>query len=266
MNVIIKMNIGGSCMNNCPNCGANLNFGDEFCRICGTKISSSQNSFYNSEQQQINSQGINMQQQNANMNSQLTNNTLNNNNGLCKLTLTRPNEFIGSLWNLKVYVDGEKRCILKNGESITLDVKKGNHHISFSGYSNYTLQVLGDATVKVVPTDSSQILLQDLVGANIIEDENNPYNRKSHTISRLVLASTLLIFLLAAIFSQFMSDITAFLFIIVIDIIIALIGFYFTKKHQHKLGYAFKKVMYDYIGSIIIDIISIVVCIIIKGF
>ena len=255
-------------MNNCPNCGANLNPNEDFCRVCGTKLPSSQNNFYNNVQQpqQINSQSINLQQQSVNMESQLTNNKLNTNNSICKLTLTRPNAFVGSLWNLKVYVDGEKKCVLKNGESITLEVTSGNHHISFSGYSDYTLQVLSDATTNVIPTDSRQILLQDLMGANIIEDENNSYNKKSRTISSLIVASSLLVFLLATMFSQFMSNITVLSFIIATDLIIALIGFYLTKKHQNKLGYAFKKVMYDYIGAIIINILSIIACVIIKGF
>lgn len=255
-------------MNNCPNCGANLNPNEDFCRVCGTKLSSSQNNFNNNVQQpqQMNSQSINLQQQNINMDSQLTNNTLNTNNSICKLTLTRPNAFVGSLWNLKVFIDGENKGVLKNGESITLEVKSGNHHISFSGYSDYTLQVLSDTTANVIPTDSRQILLQDLIGANIIEDENNSYNKKSRTISSLIVASSLLVFLLATMFSQFMSNITVLSFIIATDLIIALIGFYLTKKHQNKLGYAFKKVMYDYIGAIIINIISIIACVIIKGF
>lgn len=253
-------------MNNCPNCGANLNPNEDFCRVCGTKVSLPQNNFYNNVQppQQMNSQGINLQQQNVNMGSQLTNNTLNTNNSICKLTLTRPKAFVGSLWNLKVYIDGEKKCVLKNGESITLEVTSGNHHISFSGHTDYTLQVLSDATANVIPTDSSQVLLQDLIGANIIEDENNSYNKKSRTISSLVVASSMIVFLLATIFSQFMSNITILSFIIAIDLIIALIGFYLTKKRQNKLNYAYKKVMYDYIGAIIINIISIIACIIIK--
>ena len=234
--------------------------------IVDNVVNDQNNNNNNLQQSQQMSQDINLQQQNVNMDLQLTNNILNTNNGICKLTLTRPNAFVGSLWNLKIYVDGEKKGILKNGKSITLDIKSGNHHISFGGYTDYTLQVFSNATATVIPTDSRQILLQDLIGANIIEDENNSYNKKSRTISSLIVASSMIVFLLSTMFSQFMSNITVLSFIIAIDFIISLIGFYLTKQHKNKLGYAFKKIMYDYIGAIIINIISIIMCLIIKGF
>ena len=198
-------------------------------------------------------QGMN----NQNMNLQST-------SGICKLTLTRPSSFVGSLWNLKVYLDGEKKCIIKNGETVTLDVTVGTHHISFSGYSDYTLQVLSDSTANVIPTDSKQILLQDLVGANIIEDENNQSSKNSLIISNLVVASSLILLLIGAFFSGFMNSITLLLFIIFVDMAGALVGLYLTNKNKDKLGYSFKKVMYDYIGAIAINILNIIACVLIK--
>lgn len=255
-------------MNNCPNCGANVNSGEAFCKVCGTKIAMSQNNFFNSTQQfqQVNTQGINSQQQIVNTNLQFTNNNSSINNGVYKLTLTRPKLFVGSLWTLKIYIDGKKKCELKNGESIKLDITGGNHHISFSGYSDYTLQVLDDVTANVVITDTKKILLQDLIGANIITDENNPYNTKALNISDFVMISSIILLIPSLFFSMFISDITILLLIIVLDIIFALIGIISTKKQQSKLGYSFKKVMTSYIGTIIINVINIMVCIIIKSF
>ena len=45
-------------MNNCPNCGANINSGEAFCGVCGTKIAVPQNNFSNNTQstQQISNQ------------------------------------------------------------------------------------------------------------------------------------------------------------------------------------------------------------------
>ena len=70
-------------MNSCPNCGANLNPNEDFCRVCGAKLSSTQNNFYNNAQQpqQMNSQNINLQQQSVNINSQLINNVINQQGG-----------------------------------------------------------------------------------------------------------------------------------------------------------------------------------------
>lgn len=54
-------------MNNCPNCGANVNSGEDFCRVCGTKITVSQNNFNNTQQnQQMNYQFNNQNNINSN--------------------------------------------------------------------------------------------------------------------------------------------------------------------------------------------------------
>lgn len=55
-------------MNNCPNCGSNVNQGEAFCRVCGTKMPLPQNNFSNSTQQsqQMNVQNTNYQQQSVN--------------------------------------------------------------------------------------------------------------------------------------------------------------------------------------------------------
>lgn len=73
-------------MNNCPNCGSNVNPGEVFCRSCGTKLPIPQNNVYNNLQQpqqvnndsteflqpqpmnngQVNNQPIYSQQQNVN--------------------------------------------------------------------------------------------------------------------------------------------------------------------------------------------------------
>ena len=58
-------------MNNCPNCGANVNSGEAFCRVCGTKIAVPQNNFNNTQQnQQMNNQ-FNNQVNSENVNSGL---------------------------------------------------------------------------------------------------------------------------------------------------------------------------------------------------
>ena len=38
-------------MNNCPNCGSNINQGEAFCRNCGTKMTIPQNNIMNNMQQ-----------------------------------------------------------------------------------------------------------------------------------------------------------------------------------------------------------------------
>lgn len=86
-------------MGNCPNCGANVDSDNIFCKVCGTKVSMQSNNFLDGPQQ--------------------TNNSLNTNNTTYKLTLYRPKAFVGSLMNLKIYIDGKKECILKNGEIMT---------------------------------------------------------------------------------------------------------------------------------------------------
>lgn len=77
-------------MNNCPNCGSPRNQGDVFCKVCGTKLPSSQNIETNPQQyQQITNQNINLTdyqksndlQTNSNLNFQQNqNNTYSINN------------------------------------------------------------------------------------------------------------------------------------------------------------------------------------------
>lgn len=54
-------------MNNCPKCGSNINPGEDFCKMCGTKITTPQNNISNiTQQQQENMQNINnLQTQNS---------------------------------------------------------------------------------------------------------------------------------------------------------------------------------------------------------
>ncbi|MGM9877617.1 MAG: hypothetical protein ACI33S_03110 [Bacilli bacterium] len=47
-----------------------------------------------------------------------------------------------------------RKSVIKKCQSIKLDITCRNNFISFSGYSDYTLQVLGDVTVDVVITDT----------------------------------------------------------------------------------------------------------------
>ena len=54
-------------MNNCPKCGSNINPGEDFCKVFGTKITTPQNNISNiTQQQQENIQNINnLQTQNS---------------------------------------------------------------------------------------------------------------------------------------------------------------------------------------------------------
>lgn len=231
-------------MNNCPNCGANVNSDDIFCKVCGTKVSMQSNGFLDGTQQ--------------------TNNSLSTNNATYKLTLHRPKAFVGSLINLKIYIDSKKECILKNGETVTINITGGNHHISFSGYSECTLQILGDATAKVMIITAREILLQDLTGANIIETETDSYNQKTYFISDFIVASSIILFIPSLFFTQFMSSITILLLIIIADIILTLICMMSAKKQQSKLKYSFKKIMTTYVGALIINVVNIIICLIIN--
>ena len=249
----------------CSKCGMENNNLEQLCKYCGTPLQNSQQIIDNKTDNDIQTMNSSYEQQSVNTNSTSINNTINTNDNMYKLTLTRPNSFVGMLWNLKIDIDNERKCVLKNNETVTLNVKGGNHHISFSGYSEYTIQVLSDATANVIITDSAQVLLQDLNGINVIED-NNSYNNKLLYVSRLILSSSMILLMLAIVFTQFMSNINALLFGIAIDIIITFIGIYLTNKQKSKLGHSFKRAMYDYIGTIVINIFSIIACIIIKGF
>lgn len=63
-------------MNNCPNCGSQVNQGEAFCRVCGTKLPSPQNIANNMQYQQFTNQNFNMVNQptnNQNINSQQLN-------------------------------------------------------------------------------------------------------------------------------------------------------------------------------------------------
>ena len=248
----------------CSKCGMQNNETNKLCSYCGTALQSLQQ-LEVPQVDDFQTMNNSYNRENYNTNSQSVSDNSNANN-IYKLTLTRPKAFEGSLWNLKIYIDGEKKSVLKNGGNITLTIKGGNHHISVSGYSDYTLQILSDASANVVITNTKRIMLENLVGMNIIEDENSPYITKSTNIANLVMISSILLLLPSLIFSQFMTSIVILLIIIITDIALAIIGMLLTRKQKTKLGYSFKKVMISYIGAIIINIISIIVCLIIKGF
>jgi len=250
----------------CPKCGMQNNDTDNLCKYCGVELQNLQQNINNQTTNNFQTINDSYNQQSGNTNMQLNNDNLNNYSGTYKLTLTRPKSFVGSLWNLNVCVDGEKKCVLKNDETVIIDIAGGNHHISFSGYSDYTLQILGDATANVIITDTKKILLQDLINVNIVTDENQGYPKKISNISDFLLISSILLLIPALFFTQFMNNITILLLLIVIDIAFAGIGIIMAKKQQSKLGYSFKKIMATYIGTIFINIINIVISIVIKGF
>lgn len=55
-------------MNSCPNCGSNVNQGEAFCRVCGTRLILPQNNIANNQQpfQEINNQNVSNVQQSVN--------------------------------------------------------------------------------------------------------------------------------------------------------------------------------------------------------
>lgn len=113
-------------MNNCPNCGSNVNLGEAFCRVCGTKMPVPQNNLSNNTQQpqqvnnvntgfqqsqQMNNQNVNFQQQN--MNSTLQGFQQPQNNGYVNNGMPQ-NNYINNEDLIDSYI-GKNADKLKNG-------------------------------------------------------------------------------------------------------------------------------------------------------
>ncbi len=245
----------------CQKCGMQNNDTENLCKYCGAELQNLQQNINNQTANNFQTTNVSYNQQIASTNMQL-----NNNSRTYKLALTRPKSFVGSLWNLNVCVDGKRKALLRNGETVIIDITRGKHHISFSGYFDYTLQILGDATANVIITDTNTILLKDLINANITFDGNQGYPKKASNISNFLLIWSILLLIPSVFFVQFMSNIIILLLLLAINIVLATIGLIIAKKQQNKLDYTFKKIVITYVAAIVINIINIVIAIVINNY
>lgn len=106
-------------MNNCPNCGSNVNPGEAFCRVCGTKIAVPQTNLFNNTQQpqQVNSVNT-VFQQSQQMNNQNVNTVFQGfqqpqNNGYANNEMLQ-NNYINNEDLIDSYI-GKNADKLKNG-------------------------------------------------------------------------------------------------------------------------------------------------------
>lgn len=128
----------------CRNCGTQYNQGETTCRQCGAALE------YNNQQIPQPSQMVEPQQPVNNMiNQQTINPSIPNPNGVYKLTINRPNNFVGCLVKFKVYIDNNEVGVVKNGEAIVVNVTSGNHTISFNNTMLQNLQISHDTSIDV---------------------------------------------------------------------------------------------------------------------
>lgn len=154
----------------CKNCGTQYNQGETICKQCGLTL---ENSY---QQIQQSPQMMQPQQPMNNFNNQTTPNqfyqatsNLQNHNGIYKLTLTRPKNFVGSMVKFKIYIDNNEVGVIKNGETVVLDVNSGNHTISFNKTMMQNIQINGDTFADVGVIGSNQfglMSIKDSTGTN----------------------------------------------------------------------------------------------------
>lgn len=143
----------------CKNCGMQYNQGEMTCRQCGGQLN-------NNVQQQTQ---MAQPQQPVMSNVQ-------NANGVYRLTLTRPKNFVGSLVKFKIFIDNNEVGAIKNGETIVLNVTSGSHTISFNNTMLQNIEINGDtfADVGVIASNKFGIIgIKDSNGNNM---QNNTFN------------------------------------------------------------------------------------------
>lgn len=103
-------------MNSCPNCGSNVNQGEAFCKVCGSKMQSSQNIINNTQpsqpvNEQINNQNISSNQQYINPAVQCFQQSQNNGNNM------QQNSYIDNDDLIDSYIGANAKKIKKGGTS-----------------------------------------------------------------------------------------------------------------------------------------------------
>lgn len=156
----------------CKNCGMQYNQGEVTCRQCGSALEN------NVQQPQV------VQQQTVNTyNNQPVINqptptipNVQSANGVYRLTLTRPKNFVGSMVKFKVYIDNNEVGAIKNGETIVLNVSSGNHIISFNKTMQQNIQINGDTFADVGVIASNQFGIINIKDSNGNNAPNNTLN------------------------------------------------------------------------------------------
>jgi len=159
----------------CSKCGFQNNRGDMFCKQCGASLINNtqqvqqQNNFYQPQQNMNNNQQMNnfYNQQKVNVNTQ------NINNGTYRLTLTRPNGFVGSLIKFKIFIDNNEVGTIKNGETVVLNVTSGNHTISFNKTMDQNITIFGDTYADVEVIAGNKFGLSNIRDNNGVNVQNN---------------------------------------------------------------------------------------------
>lgn len=169
----------------CSKCGFQNNQSDIFCKQCGITLSNNnqqpqpQNQFIQTHQainnQQMNNfynqQNINNlnEQQSNYENSSSINNSPNVNNGIYRLTLTRPKSFVGSVIKFKIFIDNNLVGSIKNGETVNLNIHSGNHTISFNKTMEQNINISSDTFADVI------VIAGNKFGLSNIRNNNGQY-------------------------------------------------------------------------------------------
>ena len=213
----------------CSKCGFQYNQGEKFCRQCGEGL------------------GDNNQQ-----------NTQDINNGNYRLTLTRPKNFVGSLIKFKIFIDGNQVGTIKNGETVVLDVSRGNHTISFNKTMDQNINISGDISADVVVIAGNKFGLSNIRDNNGITVQNSELYAES--VDKIVKSAKwplrLSCVCIALTFIMlFTINMVIQPWVYGISIGYTIINLSSIKKHKQVLNGKYKSL-------IIIDIISIVVSIV----
>ncbi len=145
----------------CSRCGFQNSQGEMFCKQCGASLGNN------------NQQMTNYSQQNVNANTQ------NYNNGVYRLTLTRPKQFVGSLIKFKIFIDNNEVGTIKNGETVVLNVSAGNHTISFNKTMSQIINISSDTFADVVVIAGNKFGLSNIRDNNGLSVQNNELNTEN---------------------------------------------------------------------------------------
>ncbi len=126
----------------CGKCGFQNSPGDTICRQCGALL------------------GNNIDMQTSK-------------NGTYRLTLNRPNNFVGSLIKFKIFIDNNMVGTIKNGETVVLDVSSGNHTISFNKTMNQNINISSDTFADVEVVAGNRFGLSNIRDNTGVTNQNN---------------------------------------------------------------------------------------------
>ena len=138
-----------------------------------------------------------------NMNQPDINNNYSSNT--CKLTLKRAKSFVASLVAFKIFIDGELVGKIKNGETITFDVTRGQHEIAINNNNQTTVMINNDTTVDVVIFGANNFGITNINGENGSMQNNIDLTPKYETQALGVLIASVVLPIISVIL-YFVTD------------------------------------------------------------